>query len=191
MLRFAIPAEVAVHAEAATRVNAALPLHALLRVLNVDVERPRRRINPNGNVFERTVPEYQRFYVLENQLKRLRHRGSDARDPPLDDVHLREARAHCVDNGARVVRLPLLRDGKEAANLRIGEILHKIERVVAVLVDGVRGKNTLMTGTGALGNDVLSSGNRPPVMYCCNCSAPGPFVSASAPPKPFDSTTMA
>src|SRR3954462_5618303 len=49
----------------------------------------------------------------------------------------------------------------------------------------------LITGTGALGSAVLSSGNRPWAMNCCTCSAAGPVVPASAQPKPLDSTTIA
>ncbi len=49
----------------------------------------------------------------------------------------------------------------------------------------------LITGTGALGSAVLSSGKRPCVMNCCSCSAAGPVVPGSAPAKPLESTTMA
>src|SRR6478609_10192969 len=53
------------------------------------------------------------------------------------------------------------------------------------------GYQTLITGTGAFGNAVLSSGKRPPLRYCCSCSAPGPVVEGSAPPKPSESTIIA
>src|SRR5688572_19108143 len=47
-----------------------------------------------------------------------------------------------------------------------------------------------MTGTGAFGSAVLSSGKRPSDVYCETCMAPGPVVEGSVPPKPLDRTTI-
>src|SRR5581483_750754 len=55
--RLATPAEIAVHADLAAGIDAALTGDHLLRVLRVDVERPRARVDADRDVLERVVAE--------------------------------------------------------------------------------------------------------------------------------------
>src|SRR6185369_16875063 len=135
---FTAPAEVAVHLERTARVNATLRFGHVLRVLDVHIQRPGRRIDADWHVLERVVAQNRRLHVVEHQLEALRHGGRHAGRLPLDDVHLREALTHGADDAVRARAAAFTHHTEETTDVGVGHVLHELERVLPELVDHAR-----------------------------------------------------